>query len=214
MSPRRYDMTRKRANAAETRRRIVEATLKLHGERGIFGTSWADIAREADVAVGTVYRNFPTLDELVPACGELLMQRTMPPSPEDIEGIIGAAVDPVERVRRVARALFDFYERGGRHLESDLRERELPAVREWEDYLRAMVKGFVLEAMADVPVEARTKEQIAFLFDVPTFGAMRLRGLEVDEAVEIVTGLVARWLALPDASASTGPQSTPPRSKQ
>lgn len=196
MSPRRYDMTRKLAKAAETRRRILDATLRLHGEKGIFGTSWADIAREADVAVGTVYRNFPTLDELVPACGELLMERTLPPSPDDIDHILGDSVDPADRVRRVAQALFGFYERGGRYLEADLRERELPAVREWEDYLRSMARGFVLEALKDVPVVEPLKDRIVFLFDVPSFSAMRVRGIPVDEAVEIVAGLVVRWLAL------------------
>ena len=66
MSPRRYTMTKKLALATETRQRIVEATLKLHGEYGIFGTSWKDIATEANVSVGTVYRYFPTRDQLVP----------------------------------------------------------------------------------------------------------------------------------------------------
>lgn len=38
--------------------RIVEATLKLHGQKGIFGTTWQEIAQEADVAIGTVYKHF------------------------------------------------------------------------------------------------------------------------------------------------------------
>lgn len=196
MSPRRYDMTRKRAGAAETRKRIVEATLKLHGEKGVFGTSWADIAREADVAIGTVYRNFPTLDELVPACGELLMERTQPPAPDDIGWILGDAADPVVRLRRVAETVFGFYGRGGKYLEADIRERELPAMREWEEYLRSMVQGFVLEALKDVPVADDLKRQTCFLFDVPTFSAMRLRSLGERDAIATVTGLVSCWLGL------------------
>ena len=39
----------------ETRRRIVEATLALHTEKGMFDTSWRDIARRADVSAATVY---------------------------------------------------------------------------------------------------------------------------------------------------------------
>ena len=151
MSPRRYSMTRKKAVTAEFRQRILDATLKLHGQKGIFGTSWKDIAHEADVSVGTVYKHFPTLDELVPACGELLMERLKPPNPESIGEILGNATTPIERLLNVAKALFAFYHRGGRHLESDLRERELPAMREWEDYLRAMVTGFIREALIDNP---------------------------------------------------------------
>ena len=49
-------MTRRAASRNETRNRIVEATAKLHGERGVLGTTWQDIAREADVSVSTVYR--------------------------------------------------------------------------------------------------------------------------------------------------------------
>ena len=196
MSPRRYDMTRKRSIAAETRRRIVDATLKLHGERGIFGTTWADIAGEADVAIGTVYRYFPSLDELVPACGELLMERTGPPRPEDIEAILGDAVGPMSRLKRVADALFGFYARAGRYLEADLRERELPAVREWEEYLRGLVEGFVRGALAGVPTNPDVVGRLCFLFDVPTLAAMRVRGIEPDEASAIIAGLAGSWLGL------------------
>ncbi|HET8822384.1 MAG TPA: helix-turn-helix domain-containing protein [Thermoleophilaceae bacterium] len=45
----------------------------FHGENGIFGTSWQDIAKEADVSVATVYADFPSLDELLPACGALVI---------------------------------------------------------------------------------------------------------------------------------------------
>lgn len=213
MSPRRYDMTRKRALAAATRRRIVEATLKLHGEKGIFGTSWADIAQEANVAVGTVYRYFPSIEELVPACGELLMERTQPPSPNDIEAILGEAADPVERLHQVADTVFGFYVRGGKSLESDLRERELPAVREWEEYLRQMVREFVLEALRDVAEPTEAKEHLSFLFDVPTFNAMRVRGLSPEQAAETVTGLAARWLGIGDGASKMPPPLKTDRAK-
>jgi AcrR family transcriptional regulator len=80
LTPRKYTMDKRRAAVEETRQRILEATLALHSEKGIFGTSWQDIAKRADVSVGTVYKHFPTLDELVPACGELMYAITRPPS--------------------------------------------------------------------------------------------------------------------------------------
>lgn len=212
MSPRRYNMMGKRAAAAGMRRRIVEATLRLHGERGIFGTSWADIANEADVAVGTVYRYFPTLDQLVPACGELLIERTQPPRPEDISTILAGAAGPIERLRRVADALFSFYARGGKYLEADLRERELPAVREWEDYLRAMVGDFVSEALQDASVDAEAQDRICFLFDVPTFSAMRIRGLGPETAAATSTSLAALWLGL--ERPANRPRASPGRTKR
>ncbi|MER9024446.1 TetR/AcrR family transcriptional regulator [Mesorhizobium sp. M0815] len=187
MSPRRYSMASRTAAFAKTRQRILDATIKLHTQNGIFGTTWKDIATEADVAVGTVYKHFPTLDDLVPACGELLMERLRPPSPEAVTEIIGDATDPEERLRRVANELFAFYQRGGRHLESDLRERELPAMREWEEYLRHMVAGFVREALAHDGPGDDVVQAISFLFDFPTFNAMRIRGMTVDLAVETAT---------------------------
>ena len=41
--------------------------MHLHLEQGIVATTWEDIARRADVATATVYRHYPTLDELVGA---------------------------------------------------------------------------------------------------------------------------------------------------
>ncbi len=134
--PRRYDMTRRMAARDETRERIVEATAKLHGQRGVLGTSWQDIAREADVSVSTVYAHFPSLEELLPACGQLVMTRVRPPTADSAAEIIGDASTTRERLSRVARELFAFYERGGPHIEVDVRERQLPGMREWEESQR------------------------------------------------------------------------------
>ena len=194
MSPRRYVMKKRTTAVADTRQRILEATIKLHGKKGIFGTSWHDIARAADVAVGTVYKHFPSLEELVPACGELLMMRIRPPSPEDADIIIGEATEPAERLRRVANELFGFYERGGSHLESDLRERELPAIREWEEFLRAMTAHFVRVALSERNLCEGEVQAISVLLDLPTYSAMRVRGITTDHAAEQVTAMVMAWI--------------------
>ena len=104
MTPRKYDMSKRALAREETRRRIVEATTKLHGENGVLGTSWQDIAREADVSVATVYAHFPSLDELLPACGALVMERVRPPSPDSAIEIIGNAQGLQERLERVAES--------------------------------------------------------------------------------------------------------------
>jgi AcrR family transcriptional regulator len=185
-------MTARSAAAEETRRRILEATLELHTEKGIFGTSWQDIARRADVSVGTVYRHFPTLAELVPACGELLFERTQPPSPDDAAAAVGAASDPVERLERAATVLFSFYERAGASLESDPRERELPEVKEWEEYLRTTVTAFVRTALRGQRVGSRRREVVSAFFDARTYGALRTRGVTPARAAREVAEMVAR----------------------
>src|ERR687889_410874 len=101
-------MDKRRAAVEETRQRILEATLTLHSEKGIFGTSWQDIAERADVSVGTVYKHFPSLDELVPACGEQIYAITRPPSLEDAPEIFAEANSLDERLQRLIDELFGF----------------------------------------------------------------------------------------------------------
>jgi len=55
---RRYDSSRRRAQARETRRQITEAARQLFGERGYAGATIEAIATEAGVAPETVYATF------------------------------------------------------------------------------------------------------------------------------------------------------------
>lgn len=191
MTPRRYDMSKRALAREDTRRRIVEATAKLHGEHGVFGTSWKSIAEEADVSLATVYAHFPSLDELLPACGELVMERVRPPRVESAAETIGDARGVEERLERVAQELFAFYERGGAQIEVDVRERGLSGMREWERYLLDMVAGFVTEALVDTPTNAHTTRLISALFDLPTFKALRTRGVATSTAATTMARLAA-----------------------
>jgi AcrR family transcriptional regulator len=197
-------MSRRAASREETRNRIVEATARLHGERGVLGTSWQDIAREADVSVSTVYAHFPSLEDLLPACGQLVMSRARPPSAGDVDEIIGDASDTHERLLRVARALFSFYERGGPHIEVDIRERQLPGMREWEESQRATVLALVRAALvAAAPAPARLRAITAF-FDLPTYKALRTRGVSTRRAAETVAEVALGLVAQRPAARSGG----------
>lgn len=66
--PRKYASKRRSAAQNETRHKIIEAVVELHAEKGVLGTTYADIARRADVAIPTVYNHFPTRGELVMSC--------------------------------------------------------------------------------------------------------------------------------------------------
>ena len=198
-------MTRRAASRDETRNRIVEATAKLHGERGVLGTTWQDIAREADVSVSTVYAHFPSLDELLPACGQLVMSRIRPPAASDAGEIIGDAEDSRERLVRVARAVFSFYERGGPHIEVDIRERQLPGMREWEESQRATVAALVTAALADEAPTAAGVRLISAFFDLATYKALRTRGVSTKQAAAAVAEVALRLL--PHSAARSGGQS-------
>src|SRR5687767_9076454 len=103
MSPRNYDMSKRAAAAAQTRERIVHATLELHGEQGIGATSYEDVAARAGVGVGTVYRHFPTLDELIPACGAVTMQVLALPDPA---ALLDGVDEPSDRIGLLVREAF------------------------------------------------------------------------------------------------------------
>ena len=188
-------MSKRELARLETRGRIVEATARLHGERGVFGTSWKDIAREADVSVATVYAHFPSLDELLPACGELVMKRVQPPTLDTLATALDGAESTDERLAVVARELFGFYKRGGPLIEVDVRERELPGMREWEDHMRGLVTSFLRRALARERPGAQTIRLMSAFFDLPTFKALRERGISPARAATTVAGIASGLLA-------------------
>jgi AcrR family transcriptional regulator len=194
LAPRKYDMDKRKAAVEETRQRILEATLALHSEKGIFGTSWQDIAKRADVSVGTVYKHFPSLDELVPACGELMYAITRPPSLEDAPQIFAGANSLEERLERLVSELFDFYERGASYIETDFQERQLPAVREWEAYMRATIAGLVREALIPAGPDERTVQAVSALLDFYTFKSFLDREIPKEQAAKTINELLLCWI--------------------
>lgn len=55
---RRYDASGRRARARQTRDEIADAAKRLFAEGGYAGTTVADVAREANVSVETIYKAF------------------------------------------------------------------------------------------------------------------------------------------------------------
>ena len=75
--------------------------------------------------------HFPTLEELVTACGSLTVERVEPPRPEDAEAALAGAASREERIERLAVAVFDFYERAGRIVDNVRRDRgRLPVLEQ------------------------------------------------------------------------------------
>jgi AcrR family transcriptional regulator len=194
VTPRKYTMDKRRAAVEATRRRILESTLALHAQKGIFGTSWQDIARRADVSVGTVYKHFPSLEELVPACGELVYAITRPPSLDDAPAIFSGAGSIEERLERLVSELFDFYERGAPYIETDFQERRLPAVAEWEAYMRATIAGLVREALDPAGPDERAVQAMSALLDFSTYKSFLDRDIQKDQAAKTMNEVLLCWL--------------------
>jgi len=68
MAPRAYNSETRRQQQAQLKDRIAAAAAGLHAEKGVLGTSYADIAQRAGVSVPTVYNHFPTQEDLIAAC--------------------------------------------------------------------------------------------------------------------------------------------------
>jgi len=128
MNPRRYDRRSRLAAAEETRRRIVRATAELHAEYGALGTTHEMIARRAAVSLPTVYKYFPTRNDLMPHCTGLVLSG----APVALDEAVFAGKDDVpSRLRGLARRVFEFYEYAAPWLRWSARDAaELPALRE------------------------------------------------------------------------------------
>jgi AcrR family transcriptional regulator len=104
---RRYKL-RKRAEAmAETRRRITEAAVELHGSVGPARTTISAIAERAGVQRQTVYRHFPTEADLFAACSQRHYEGDRWPDPARWRAI----PDPAERLTAALDELYAYYER-------------------------------------------------------------------------------------------------------
>jgi AcrR family transcriptional regulator len=196
MSPRKYDMTRRASSVAQTRRRIVDATLELHGEQGIAATSWDDIAARAGVGVGTVYRHFPSLDELIPACGEITRHVVALPDPQGVASLFDGVDAPVERIERLVREAFAIYERGAPQLRAIRSEPDVhPNVAEAGEEVEAALTALVDAAVAPSKITPAERALVRAMIDLGTWQALHDQGLGPAEAVDAVSQMLAARVA-------------------
>jgi AcrR family transcriptional regulator len=192
MSPRKYNMSKRAAAVARTRQRIVDATLELHGEQGIAATSWDDIAARAGVGVGTVYRHFPSLDELIPACGEITMQLLALPDPATVTALFEHATEPAERIERLVREAFAIYERGAPELRAIRREADVhPRVGQDRDQLDATLRALVDTALGPLDATQQDRAVARAIVDLNTWEALRDQGLGRTESVAAISDMLA-----------------------
>src|ERR671919_3041346 len=95
MKTRAYTKRRRAESEAETRQRIAEAAMKLHGTVGPARTTISAVAEKAGVQRATVYRHFPNEEALFAACSA--HWRSLYPPPD--AGAWAAIADPEERLR-------------------------------------------------------------------------------------------------------------------
>src|SRR5215470_17098590 len=102
-----YTLKRRAEQQAETRRRIVEAAVELHGSIGPARTTVSMVAERAGVQRHTFYAHFPDDRSLFMACSGLVFERDPLPDVQPWRDI----ADGRERLRVGLRAIYDWYER-------------------------------------------------------------------------------------------------------
>jgi DNA-binding MarR family transcriptional regulator len=108
--------------------RILDAAEELHMEKGVLETTWQEIAAAAGVPVAEVDARYPTVEDLVPACGGLSLGRIRLPPPEHSAELF-EGLDREERLVALVTTLFGLYDGGARSLRTMRRESErLPLV--------------------------------------------------------------------------------------
>jgi len=184
-----YEQRERARRTAETRQRIVEATVALHEEVGPARTTVAEIARRAGVQRLTVYTHFPEDRDLFAACSRHFMAGHPPPDPTPWTEI----ADPSERLRRALRDLHTWFESGEAMFANVERDRTvLPALAEVRDRGRAPFDAAVRDILA--AGLGRSKRLRATIGLATSFGAwrqlVRTEGLSPRDAVEVLAGAV------------------------
>jgi AcrR family transcriptional regulator len=184
-------MTRRAATAGQTRARIVAATVAAHRELGISATSWDEIARRAGVGVGTVYRHFPSIDQLLPACGEVVVRALGLPAAEEVPGLFAGVSSTRGRIGRLVAEVFGIYDRGAPFIDNIRRERgQLPQLEDFHQQIEETLDTLTREALQPLRPSRRTSEVVRVLIDLSTWHAFTQRGFTPEQTIKAVCSLI------------------------
>ena len=175
---------------ADTRSRIVTAAKALHTERGILPTGWDDIAAGAGVSNATVYRHFPSLKELIPACARSVFDIIEPPALDEAGQRFASDGSAEDRLEEFVRASCVCYGKGRGWLHAAHRERDF--VAELDAALRILDESLAVLVAAAVnrPLSAADLAALVALCDFPFWWALTGSGLDDLEVEEELVRLV------------------------
>jgi AcrR family transcriptional regulator len=188
-----YKMKRRAEQEAQTRQRITESAVELHGSLGPARTSMKAVAEKAGVPRSTVYRHFPDEEALFGACSAHWGAENPPPDVSAWEQI----GDPDERMRTALDELYAYYRGAGEMLDKLLRdEATVPMVAKlfapYHQLLLAMteilMQGRGLRGKARDRVRAAIGHAISFRTWQQLTGE---GGLGDEEVAELMRRLVA-----------------------
>jgi AcrR family transcriptional regulator len=188
-----YRMKRRAESQQQTRLRITESAVELHGTLGPSRTSMSAVAEHAGVRRSTLYRHFPDETALFDACTAHWAAANPPPDLAAWSMID----DPDERLAAALAELYAFYGRTEAMLENLFRdEATVPIVREHF----AAFRGYFASAQSTLltgrkrrgAAGRRTGAVLGHALAFSTWRSLvREQGLDDDTAIELMCALVA-----------------------
>jgi len=190
---------RKRAlSEEETRRRITEAAVELHGTLGPASTTVTELARLAGVSRMTVYNHFPTDADIFQACSSHWAAQNPFPDPTAWAEV----GDPSERLRRGLTDLYSWYGRTEGMMDNILRdEAVVPAVAHvmdmiWRPYLDAVREALAAAWPAGERDGPALHAMLALMIDFDTWQALSAACGTREDPASLATDMVVGALAL------------------
>lgn len=189
---RKYEKKARAEAEAQTRQRITESAVELHGSLGPAHTSMSAVAEHAGVRRSTLYRHFPDERTLFGACSAHWAEENPPP---DI-GSWTEIKDPGERLDAALSDLYAYYRRTEGMMDKLLRdEATVEVVNELMGAYRAMLdqaaeilmKGRGLRGNAAKRTRAAIGHALAFRTWQDLTAA---QGLDDEQAVELMERFV------------------------
>jgi AcrR family transcriptional regulator len=184
-----YRMRRRAELEEQTRLRITEAAVELHGTLGPARTSISAIAERASVRRSTVYRHFPDEAALFAACSAHFLAANPVPDITEWE----AVDDPDLRLRVALGELYARYRRTRAMLENILRdEPTMPVVASVFSRQRRYLAAAVDVLMAGRDERPEVRAAIGHAVD---FSTWRSLAVEQELADDAAAGLMCRLVA-------------------
>jgi len=189
--PRQYRLGRRGEAMAETRSRILAATLRLYREVGISATTVPVVARAADVSPATVRNHFPTPGDLAQAAADAILAEMAMPDASIFDGVDGT----LERVDRLLVEISAFFERSTSWWE--VRVADQSAGNSWgapEARYNERVARLIAAAVAPLGDDPFVMSVVATVM-VQVYFSLRAAGGSPAEALEVQRQLLVPRLA-------------------
>jgi len=188
-----YKMKRRAELEAQTKQRITESAVALHGTLGPARTSMKAVAEHAGVPRSTVYRHFADEEELFGACSAHWAMENPPPDITQWEKI----GDPSERLEVALGELYAFYRRAGGMIDKCLRdEAAVPVVGQlmgaYHQLMQAITEILMRGRRLRGKARDRTRAAIGHAIAFPTYKQLTDEAeLSEAEAAELMQRLVS-----------------------